>query len=177
MAKTLCLLLTTFILGPIGFPQSATGRNGPDTWNDMRFLLGSWSLSEGGGAPGQATFASASFTLELQGRVLVRKSHSEYAAVNGRPPLVHDDLMTIYHDGGTTRAVYFDSEGHVIRYEVTIATDKKKIIFLSERTTMTPRFRLTYEEVKPGAVRIAFEIALPDQPEQFKMYLAGTMVR
>src|SRR5258708_39586006 len=78
-------------------------------WADWGFLLGNWTLGEGGGSPGQGTSGMASFIVDLQGHVIVRKNHSEYAPVNGKPPVIHDDLMIIYEESGATRAVYWDN--------------------------------------------------------------------
>ncbi|HWZ45945.1 MAG TPA: hypothetical protein VNW97_20905 [Candidatus Saccharimonadales bacterium] len=146
-------------------------------WADWGFLLGNWTLGEGGGKPGQGASGTVSFTVDLQGHVIVRKNHSEYASVNGKPPVIHDDRMTIYEEGGATRAIYWDNEGHVIHYTVGLSADKKKITFLSDKTPGAPAFRLTYEDAKPGTVYVGFEIAPPDKPDQFAMYVQGTMVR
>src|SRR5882762_2334185 len=73
----------------------------PD-WSKLEFLLGNW-VADGG---------SFSFELQLDRRVIVRKNQ------NSNPR--HEDLMTIYPDEqtGKLRAIYFDSEAHVIRYNV-----------------------------------------------------------
>lgn len=46
----------------------------------------------GTGNPGDGSGGFSS-NPDLQGSVLVRKSHSEYPASQGRPATVHDDLM------------------------------------------------------------------------------------
>ena len=53
-------------------------------WGPAQFLVGNWT-GEGGGQPGQGTGAF-SFSPELQGKILVRKSFAEYPAANGSPP-------------------------------------------------------------------------------------------
>lgn len=173
-----CFSQTNASAKPAAAPASGvatTANAGP--WADWGFLLGDWTLGEGGGKPGQGASGTASFTVDLQGHVILRKNHSEYASVNGKPPVTHDDLMTIYEEGGTTRAIYWDNEGHVIRYTVSISSDKKKIVFLSDKAAGGPVFRLTYEDLKPGTVKVGFEIAPPGKPDQFAMYVEGTMVR
>ena len=156
---------------PVPAPSSPSG-----PWAGWEFLLGDWVLGGGGGKPGQATAAMASFTLDLQGQLIVRRNHSEYASVDGKPPVIHDDLMAVYKDGGVTRAIYWDSEGHTIHYTARVSDDGKKIVFLSDPTA-GPRFRLTYESLDPGKLKVGFEFAPPDKPAQFVMYVEGTMVR
>jgi len=101
----------------------------------------------------------------------------EYPAANGRPATIHDDLMIIYQEAGATKALYFDNENHVIHYDVSLSADKKKVVFLSEKTASAPQFRLTYEDAGPGTLKISFEIAPPDKPGQFSKYVEGTVHR
>lgn len=157
-------------------PQVPPSTSATAPWAGWEFLLGEWVLGDGGGKPGQATAAGTSFTLDLQGQLIVRRNHSEYASVDGKPPVIHDDLMTIYKESAVTRAVYWDTEGHTIHYTGRLSDDGKKIVFLSDPTA-GPRFRLTYESLKPGTVKVSFEFAPPDKPAQFVMYVEGTMVR
>ena len=44
------------------------------------------------------------FELDLQGKVLVRRNHSEYPATKDRPTYVHEDPMIVFFD---TVAHYF----------------------------------------------------------------------
>ncbi len=92
---------------------------------------------------------------------------------NGRPAIVHDDLMIVYREGGATKAFYDDNEGHVIRYDVNVSADKKKITLISEKAAGAPRYRLIYESLQPGLVKLSFEIAPPDKPEEFKKSWKG----
>ena len=70
----------------------------------------------------------------------MRKNRAEYPAAKDRPAVVHEDLMVIYPDA--KRAIYFDSEGHVINYA--IEADGKSAVFVSEPDPAAPRYRLTY---------------------------------
>src|ERR1039457_4806143 len=84
-----------------------------DDWGALQFLIGSWT-GEGGGGPGQGT-GSFSFQPDVQGKVLVRRNHSEYPAAKDRPAVVHDDLMIVYRESdesaeGALRAIFFDNE-------------------------------------------------------------------
>lgn len=63
--------------------------------------MGSWT-GTGNGDPGKGA-GGFSLKPDLQGSVLVRKSHSEYPATQGRPATVHDDLMIVYAEQGHTR--------------------------------------------------------------------------
>jgi hypothetical protein len=148
-----------------------------DLWQDWGFLIGEWDAGEGGGVPGRAGTGYFSLLPELGGQVLLRKNHSEYSAGEGKPAVVHDDLMTVYSGAGTARALYNDSEGHVIHYNAILSADKKRITFLSERTAGQPQYRLIYENLGPDAVNVIFEIAPPDKPDQFSRYVEGVVHR
>ena len=139
----------------------------------LRFLVGTWQ-GEGGGQPGQGG-GKAAFTLDLDGRVLVRRGHSEYPAAAGKPAVVHDDLMVVHPapGGRTVEAMYFDNEGHVVEYSVEVSKDGAKVVFLSELQPAAPRFRLTYARVAGDVVDVTFEIAPPGAPEAFKPYVSG----
>jgi hypothetical protein len=140
----------------------------------LSFLLGTWK-GGGSGKPGDGA-GVATFKSELQGKVIVRTNHADYPAANGRPASTHDDLMVIYADAGSQlKADYYDNEGHVIRYAVTVSPDGA--VFVSDPSTSAPRFRLTYKPAEAGAVSGQFEIAPPGQPEAFKSYLTWTMKR
>jgi catechol 2,3-dioxygenase-like lactoylglutathione lyase family enzyme len=148
-----------------------------DTWGRWRFLVGDW-VGGGSGDPGEGS-GFFSFRFELDGKVLVRRNHSEYPAAPGRPASVHDDLMVIYADAarGGFAAVYFDNEGHVIRYVAELAADGTRITFLNEAAPSTPGFRLIYTKLPGDAVGISFEVAPPGGPGVFKTYLTGKAVR
>jgi len=138
-------------------------------WGPAQFLVGNWA-GEGGGQPGQGA-GLFSFTPDLQGKILVRKSFTDYPAANGRPASRHEDLTILYHDAAThaLRATYFDSEDHIIHYSVTPA--EGGVVFVSEGPPAGPRFRLTYTSAGKDSLKIKFEIATPGQ--EFAVYLEG----
>ncbi len=142
--------------------SGAAAAQAPADWKAWAPLVGEWVADP---TPDGAT---GGFTLapELQGRVLVRHNRAVY------PKSTHDDLLVVYREGGATRADYWDSEGHVIRYAVT--TDGKTWTFLSDAQPGRPRFRLTWE-VAGAALTLHFEIAPPDAPAQFKPYITATL--
>lgn len=145
--------------------------------DSLRFLLGRWE-GEGGG---EAAQGSGYFTFEegLQGKVLVRKNHSEYPPTKDRPAFVHDDLMVVYADPqtGGARAFYTDSEGHVINYAVSVSGGGQRVTFLSDPRDPGPRYRLNYVLTAPDALALTFETATPDRPEQFQKLIEGKVHR
>jgi hypothetical protein len=150
---------------------SALGAQAPDPWSDFRFLIGAWE-GVGKGAPGTGggTFV---FELTLDGSVLVRRSHSEYPAASGRPAAVHDDLMLLFREGPGIQAIYFDNEKHVIHYAVTVSSSPRTITFTSPVTPNAPRYRFIYKVTAGDTVNARFEMALPDKPDAFALYIEG----
>jgi hypothetical protein len=142
----------------------------PD-WNVWKPLLGHWA-AEGGGQPGQSSGAF-SFRFQLDGKILVRDSGADYPATKDRPAASHHDLMIVYPEAGQFRAIYFDSEGHVINYSVELRPNDKAIVFVSAAEPSAPRFRLTYRLVENERVDIRFEIAPPGKPDAFSTYVEG----
>jgi len=148
-----------------------------ESWGALDYLLGDWT-GEGGGGPGQGS-GSFSFKPDLQNHILVRTSHAAYPAGNGRGPSVHDDLMIIYRDSpdGPLHAIYFDSEGHLIHYEIEAAAQAASIVFISAPEGGSPRYRLTYTRVDQDHLTIKFEIAPADHPQQFTTYITAQAQR
>lgn len=126
-----------------------------DPWQGLQMLTGEW-VGEGAGSPGDSAGA-CSFTFDLQRKVLVRKSYAE------APTFRHDDLMVVYLDK-ELKAIYFDSEGHVIHY--TIETGPDSVRFLSEQ------YRLTYRK-SGDKLLLDFDIAPPGK--SFSNYLHATL--
>lgn len=149
----------------------------PEGWGPVESLVGDWT-GEGGGGPGQGS-GTFSFKPDLQGKILVRKNRAEYPATKERAAFLHDDLMVIYRDTpeASLHAVYFDSEGHTIRYEVQAARDGGAVVFVSGAEPSAPRYRLTYTRVDRERLKIKFEIAPPGHPEQFTTYIDASARR
>ncbi len=148
-----------------------------DAWKPYRFLVGEWT-GEGSGDPGKGS-GRFSFAWDLQDKVLVRRNRTDFPAAQGRPAFSHDDLMVIYRADrdGPTKAIYFDSEGHVINYAATFSDDRQTLTFLSDAIPAAPRFRLSYTKAADDSMGIKFEIAPPGKPGEFKTYLEGTARR
>src|ERR1700722_16845299 len=83
-------------------------------FHKLEFLLGKWTGMAGEkDTPLGAGQGGFSFQTELNGKIIVR--HNQAAYTSGER---HEDLMVIYPDAPDSKphAIYFDSEGHVIRY-------------------------------------------------------------
>ena len=152
-------------------PGRAAHAQNAAVWDRLQMLIGTWpsagdtQLGDGEG--------SASFTRELDGHIVVRRSYAAYKT-GPQAGTRHDDLMVIYRDApdAPPRAIYFDSEGHVIRYAVT-APDDSSIVFESDGAEPGPRYRLSYVRKGP-ALGGKFEIAMPGG--DFKTYLSWTSI-
>ncbi len=148
-----------------------------DEWKEFDFLLGEWTWV-GGGQPGQGKGVST-FRSELDGTVLVRKTHLDYPATKERSAFAHDDLIYVYHDpqDSSVRAIFFDGEGHVIRYALTAASGGNSVEFVSEAAPGGTRCRMTYARTGEDSVREKFEIAPPGKPNDFATYVEFTAMR
>lgn len=143
-------------------------------WGPLQFLVGDWT-GGGGGGPGQGS-GDFSFTPDLQGKILVRRSFAEYPATKEKAAYRHDDLMILYRESPTAdlRADFFDNEGHVIRYLVQ-PSNEKQVVFVTPSGMAGPRFRLTYKSAGSDALAGKFEIAPPGK--EFAPYLEWTAHR
>jgi hypothetical protein len=133
-----------------------------DPFAPLRPLVGEWTNVEGGGEPGNVSAGELSFRLELSGRVLVRRSFTDFPAHDNQPALHHEDLMLIYVESQSMRALYLDNEGHSIRYAVSVVGPV--VTFLSEEAASpAPRQRLTYRIEGPDTITLAFDLAAPGE--------------
>jgi len=160
---TFCLL--------IALSSSLSGQQANGGWEKWKYLIGEW-VGEGNGQPGQGE-GSFSFQTDLDGKVLVRKNHTVFPETAKYAAKVHDDLLYVYDGsrGGNQEAIYFDNEGNTIKYKVSF-TDNS-IVMTSEKSSSSPRFRLSYIKIDDKSVKIIFEMAQPDAPEAFRTYLEG----
>jgi hypothetical protein len=177
MTKTLKLAI---VFGLLVTPLSARQSQAPKeaaNWDAFRFLIGEW-VGEGTGAPGEAN-GGFSFSFDLEGKILVRRNRADYPATKDKPAYSHTDLMVIYQEpeGQATRAIYFDNEGHVIRYAVSLSKDQAILTFLSDPSPSAPRFRFTYNKATNDSMTFQFDIAPPGKPEAFSKYLEGSLHR
>jgi hypothetical protein len=176
MPKRLILFfLGVFIIFVSSVTFSQTAKKDSD-WKQWHFIIGEW-IGEGAGTPGQGT-GSFSFDFDLQKRVLIRKSTANFPAANNRLSYSHNDLTVIYKTpSGSTEAVYFDNEGHVIKYSVNFSDDQSSIVFASIPQPDQSTYRMTYIKNGNQKLNIKFEIAQPGTPNSFSTYLEATAHR
>lgn len=153
------------------------GRDGGSASQDalglLAPLLGRWVAELDPRAPGVTGWTT--FSRDLGDRVVVRRNHASYPASQGKPASEHDDLMVVFVEDGRLRAEYFDSEGHLIRYDVQ-SPSPGTLVFLGDPHPGAPRFRLTYTGSGPGKVALTFEIAPPGATE-FRPYISARLHR
>ena len=144
-----------------------------DPWSPYRFLIGTWT-GEGQGQPGNTT-GTATFKLDLAGRILVRTSSTSVPARGQQPGYVHEDLLVVYREapGAAARAIYWDNEDHTIEYDASVSADGKAVTFVSKASPSAMRFRLVYTRLDASRVDVKFEMAPPGSPEAFKVYTQG----
>lgn len=155
----------------IAISASLSGQQTSHSWDKWKYLIGEW-VGEGNGQPGQGE-GSFSFQTNLEGKVLVRKNHTTFPETAKSAATVHDDLLYVYAspEDGSQEAIYFDNEGHVIRYRISFT--ESSIVLTSDKSPKSPRFRLTYSKLSDTSVNIIFAMAMPDAPDSFRTYLEG----
>lgn len=143
---------------------------GAEPWKPFQFLIGTWEAKTQGGSAQAAASGTYSFQPELRNHILAR--HSTSAGCKGPTDFdcEHGDLLYVYQNapGRPYQAIYFDSEGHVIHYEVSFPTPSTAV-FLSAPSQQAPQFRLSYE-LKGSAMLGKFQMRMPGQTE-FRSYL------
>ncbi len=151
--------------------QPAPDKSSDAAWKKIEFMLGDWIGSAGEkDSPHGAGQGGFSFTPELNRKIVVRHNTADYTS-----GVHHDDLMVIYLDApnDTPRAIYFDTEGHVIRYNLTFPA-ANRVVFESDGTQPGPRYRLTYW-MNGAQLNGKFEVAPPGA--DYKPYLTWTSKR
>lgn len=137
-----------------------------DAWKNLNFLLGDWVGIGGQTNPqlgaGQGSF---SFKSDLKEKIIIRRNNAQYDS-----GAQHDDLMVIYLGAAadTPRAIYFDSEGHVIRYTLSFPSPQR-VVFESEDGQPGPKYRLSYW-IENSSLNGRFEIAAA--AGDYKTYLS-----
>jgi hypothetical protein len=103
MKSKLVLFVALLAFTSVSFAQQNS------TWDKWNWVMGKWT-GEGSGEPGKGD-GTFSFSLDLDKKVIIRKSHSEYSATDTKPSVIHDDLMIVYvdMDGNPSKAIYFDT--------------------------------------------------------------------
>jgi hypothetical protein len=144
-----------------------------DPFAPLQFLVGDWQ-GQGTGKPGDSTAGGFTFDYDVQKHVLVRKNFAEYVSKNERGAERHEDLMVIYPENGALKAMYWDSEGHVIRYVVS-SPAAGLVVFTSEAGA-GPRYRLSNKLESENTMAIQFDIQGPND-KGFKRYIEAKATR
>lgn len=166
--KSIFITLTALILF---FTQSYSQEK--SSWNNWSGLIGEWK-GEGNGQPGQGG-GTFSFQVDLGGKILVRKAHTDFPASGDRPAFSHDDLLiaSLDYSGNPSKAIYFDNEGHTINY--TISYPENTVVLLSEKIPNVPIFKLTYKLIDAKIVNTKFEMS--QDGEKFMTYIEGKSIK
>lgn len=161
------IVFLTTVLNPliVAYPQQ-------NNFARFKFLIGEWVGSGGGLNSGQGE-GEVVFKFDLDSNIIIRENYAHYSAQNNNPEYTHKDIMIIYYQAATPRAIYFDNEKHVINYNIEFAD--RKIIFTSDGLKGASQFRLTYEGLGNNKMKLYFDIAPPNTPGKFKSYLTAEM--
>ncbi|MGD0295258.1 MAG: hypothetical protein ABSB30_15540 [Terracidiphilus sp.] len=152
-----------------GQPPTPTSAKS-DPWAGLRFLLGLWEAKTTGGVAQAQVSASYSFRMELRNHLMARHSRSGSCSAPDDFDCQHSDLLYIYpaSNGAALEAIYFDNEGHVIHYAVSIPKPGT-VVFLSDAAQPGSQYRLSYTFLD-GVMSGQFEMKMPGQTE-FTSYL------
>ncbi len=141
-----------------------------DPWKSLHFLIGTWEAKTQSGSAKATGSGTYTFQPELRNHILARHSYSEVCKGPADFNCEHGDLLYVYQEasGQPYKAIYFDNEGHVIHYDVSVPT-ASSVIFLSDPSRPGPQFRLSYE-LNGSNLSGKFQMRMPGQAE-FKSYL------
>jgi hypothetical protein len=149
----------------------AQQRPAVDTWEPIRFLLGSWD-GEVSGQPGTGK-SQREYKLALNNRFIEVRNKSTYPAQPKNPKgEVHEDWGMISFDRSRKKFVLrqFHVEGFVNQFTSTVGPEKS-LRFDSEAIENIPagyRARETYTVVGPDEFVERFELAEPGK--EFEVY-------
>ena len=161
------LLVAVSIAAPASLAQSPSPAV-HDPWQPFAFLIGTWEAETSGGTAAAKVIGLYSFAPELNNHILARHSGNANCKAPASFDCEHSDLLYLYPQGPSIKAIYFDNEGHVIHYGVTTPT-ATSAIFLSDPAIPGPQFRLVYER-KDSILSGKFQMRMPGQSE-FDSYL------
>jgi len=144
----------------------------------LSYLVGHWSDVSRHGEPGTASGGGESWQLELDGQILVREAWCEYPATTERPAFRHEDLLIGFVDSDSeVRGMFWDNEGHLIRYrEVHADPDGKGVGLVSDPSSPGPRQWLQYRFEEPDQLSAVFSLHRPGAPG-FAPFLEWTSAR
>lgn len=169
MKKLLGILLLCAVSLCVQPAPAQPAASAPDAFKALSFLQGTWDAKTGGGAVNSS--GSYTFQLELDKHILARHSTTDPGC---KGPVTfdcaHGDLFYVYEEapGTPLKAIYFDSEGHVLHYDVT-TPDAMTAVFVTDPARPGPQFKLVYA-LKAGVMTGKFQTLMPGQTE-WKSYL------
>jgi hypothetical protein len=150
--------------------------SGQDAFSALQFLVGNWEGEATPVAPG--VISHTEFSLDLQGKALIRHNHAEYPPANGKPAYIHDDLLVTYREVRpvATKAVYLDSDGYYARYTVT-SSAPGQATFVSDVIPGFPRYRVSYSLLPDGRLSTTIEVSPAGKSNAYAPYLQWTSKR
>ncbi|WP_243043051.1 hypothetical protein [Dyella sedimenti] len=170
--KPQILLAVTSIAALLALPVHATGLDPALTGVD--FLVGHWTSDDGKVADtGGTSRGSSEITVEVNGKVLLRRDHTDLFNRSGKPAGGFDQLMMIYPENGVLHADYSDGK-HIIHYTNATIVPGHSVVFTSSPQAGAPTFRLSYELTSPAALTVSFAVAAPGRSD-FHPVASGTL--
>ena len=144
----------------------------------LSYLVGRWTDTSRRGEPGSSTAGGETWRLALDGQILVREAWCEFPAEGERPAFRHEDLLVVYLESdGEVRAIFWDSQGHLIHYrEVHADPDGQGVGFVSDPAAPGPRQWLQYRFEAPDRLSAVFSLHGSGAPG-FTPYLSWASVR
>ncbi|HXY47064.1 MAG TPA: hypothetical protein VEK13_04115 [Thermoplasmata archaeon] len=144
----------------------------------LSYLIGRWTDESRTGEPGTSTGGGETWHLALDGGILEREAWCEYPARGDQPAFRHEDLLVVFVDPDSeVRAMFWDNQGHTIRYrDVHPDPDGKGVGFVSDPTVPGPRQWLQYRFEEPDRLSAVFSIHGPGAPG-FAPYLRWASTR
>ena len=173
--KIFAVFIFLCVLGPYARDVSAA-ESTVDMWQSLRFLVGTWEAKTQGGSANATASGTYTFQPELRNHILARHSGSELCKGPADYNCEHGDLLYVYQEasGRPYKAIYFDNEGHVIHYDVSVPS-ATSVIFLSDPALPGPQFRLSYE-LNGLNMSGKFQLRMPGKAD-FKSYLEWSGAR
>ena len=154
--------------GPL-LAQAPQNTANADQFSSLAFLEGTWDANVQNNAAIQQA-GLYTFDRELSGHVMARHATNDPGC---KAPTSfacsHSDLLYVFQEmpGSALKADYFDSEGHVIHYDVTTPTPTS-VVFLSTPGP-GPQFKLSYE-LSGKVMTGRFQVHMPGQGD-WRTYL------